>query len=116
MWFLVMRSFRAAQLTFLEVKLTQIESWVEISVRSGILAIASLKFLEAVRRVLALSKKPSRPYFMRAAQVPVITAPDLDPAMVGVTYIPPGQDETAKKEALLSSFVLNMIIEHPLGP
>jgi hypothetical protein len=56
------------------------------------------------------------PIFMSAAQVPVITAPDLDPAMVGVTYMPPGQVVTEQKVYLLSYLVLKSTIEQPLGP
>jgi hypothetical protein len=63
-----------------------------------------------------LSKKPCLPCFIIAAQVPAITAPDLEPAIVGVTYIPPDHVVTVLKVNLLSSLVLNIKHEKPLGP
>lgn len=73
-------------------------------------------FLAAVRRILAFSRKPWRPYFIKAAQVPAITDPALEPAIVGVTYMPPGHAEQAKNVSLLNSLFLNKMIEQPLGP
>jgi hypothetical protein len=65
---------------------------------------------------LAFSTNPFLPYFMRAAQVPAMTEPGREPAIVGVTYIPPGQFETAQKDNLLNSVFLKRTTERPLGP
>lgn len=43
-------------------------------------------------------------------------APDLEPDIVGVTYMPPYHVETAWKVNLLNSAVLNITTEQPLGP
>jgi|LauGreDrversion4_2_1035121.scaffolds.fasta_scaffold714986_1 hypothetical protein len=64
----------------------------------------------------AFSTKPFLPYFIKAAQVPAITEPGLDPAIVGVTYIPPGQVDTAQKDSLLNSAFLKRTTDRPLGP
>ena len=83
---------------------------------SGILEISSRIFRAVSRISLAFSTNPLRPYFIRAAHVPAITAPGLDPAIVGVTYMPPGQVDTAQNESLLSSAFLKSTTERPLGP
>jgi len=73
-------------------------------------------FFAAVRRFYAFFKNPSLPCFIKAAQVPAVTAPDREPAIVGVTYIPPDQFETGEKVKRRSSFVLKRRMEQPLGP
>ena len=114
--FVDIKSFNATQLKCLEVKLTTVESWVDIIWISGILTSSFLMFEAAVRSFLALFKNPFLPNFITAAQVPAITAPDLDPAIVGVTYIPPDQVVTGLRVNFLNSFVLNIKTEKPLGP
>ncbi len=109
-------SFKATQLKCFEVKLTTVESWVDMSVISGICTSCFLRFDAAVRRVRAFSRNPYLPCFMIAAHVPAMTAPDREPAIVGVTYMPPDQVVTALKVSLLSSLVLNIKHEKPFGP
>lgn len=94
-WFFSIRSLIAAQLTIVEVKHRHVESFLVIKVISGILASSWRMFAAEVKSFLAYSLRPSRPYFMRAAHVPAITAPDRDPWVVGVPYIPPCQSEMA---------------------
>jgi len=109
-------SFRATQLKCLEVKLTTVESCLEMSSTSGTWASYFLMLAAAVSMLRAFSRKPYLPCFIIAAHVPAMTAPDLDPAMVGVTYIPPDQVVTALNVNLLSSLVLNIRHEKPFGP
>ncbi len=48
--------------------------------------------------------------------VATITAPDREQAIVGVTYMPPDHVVTVLKVSRLSSLVLNIRQEKPLGP
>lgn len=111
-----MRSLSAAQLTFSTRKLIIVVSCEEMRVISLILERSSLIFLAAESSIEAWLMKPSRPVFVMAAQLPAMAYPERVPAKVGVTYKPPDQSETGEKVNLLSSFVLNISTEQPLGP
>ena len=98
------------------MKLTTDVSWSEIRIIPGTFFKSLLISSAAVSIYFAFCRNPSLPNFISAAHVPEITEPDLDPAKVGVTYMPPGHEEIVKNETLLSSTVLKSTTEHPLGP